>query len=169
MDVKGWVWYLALQWHCVSLLTNSQMCLYSQGEKGGTSLYENELCLSICCVTGMPWKEHLCKEKWPAGSLPWPSSNFAGGKKALHRFSSSRIQWKRWNTLMEDYDLTHKSMAMNMCLTILKEMVEHSGSSPVTVGELTKWGIKNTGWLNLCTPTPPATSSSYYIGPNYPV
>ena len=43
---------------------------------------------------------------------------------------------------MKDYDLTHKSMAVSMCPTYLKEMgIGHSVSSPVTVGELTKWGI----------------------------
>lgn len=94
--------------------------------KGHLVYMKNELCLSVCCVTGLAWKEYLSKEKWPARSLLWPSSNFAGGKKALHSLSSSLTQWKWWNTLtpVEDYDLTRKSVAMKMCLTNLKEMVK---------------------------------------------
>lgn len=43
---------------------------------------------------------------------------------------------------MEDYDLTHTSVAMNMSPTNRKEMGEHSVGSQVTVeGGLTECGI----------------------------
>lgn len=143
--------------------------------KGHLVYMKNELCLSVCCVTGLAWKEYLSKEKWPARSLPWPSSNFAGGKKALHSLSSSLTQWKWWTTLtpVEDYDLTCKSVAMKMCLTNLKEMVKAFCRFPSDktgrIAQVLNSTVKYTAWLNPWTPTPPATSSSYYSGPNYPM
>lgn len=75
----------------------------------------------MCSVTGMAWKE---QREASCGIFTMTQFKLCGrqaGASYLLLFLNT-VEMMEYIMQVEDYDLTHKSMAMNMCLTNLKEM-----------------------------------------------
>lgn len=107
---------------CVKGADDNESC-YSDVENRATAPHEkNEHFARVSASNWHGMKGTFMQREMTCGVFP--IVQFKLDKKAPHARSSSRIQWKRWNTLMpmKVYDLTYKSMAMNICSTNLKEM-----------------------------------------------